>query len=115
MRFRTALFFCSLCMLCFIVAAWSTPYTSQPASLLSAAAETNSASGRITSVGDSEFSLEVPKNQTSSTLQFHIDGETQLEGSLAVGSRATVEYHTADGNMIATHVVVTPASGVSLY
>lgn len=115
MRFRAALFFCSLCMLCFIVSAWSTPYRSQPISPLSSAAETKSVSGRIASVGDSEFSLEVPRNQTSSTLQFQIDGNTQLEGTLTVGSQATVDYHAAGGKMIATHVVITPTSGVSLY
>ena len=115
MRFRAALFLCSLCMLCFVVAAWSTPNPSQPVSLLSAAAENKSVSGKIASVGDSEFSLEVPKDQTSSTLQFQIDGNTQLEGNLAVGSQATVDYRTASGKMIATHVIVTPASGVSLY
>jgi hypothetical protein len=115
MRFRTALFFCSLCMLCFIVAAWSTPYPSQSASLLSSAAETKSVSGKIASVGDSEFSLGVPKNQTSSTLQFQLDGNTPRDGNLAVGSQATVDDRTANGKMIATHVVVTPASGVSLY
>lgn len=115
MRFRAALFFCSLCMLCFIVAAWSTPYPSQPAALLSSAAETKSVSGKIAAVGDSEFSLEIPNNQTSSTLQFQIDDNTHLEGTLAVGSQATVDYHAAGGKMIATHVVITPASGVSLY
>ncbi len=115
MRFRASLLFCSLCMFCFIVAAWSTPYPSQPASLLSAPAETKSVSGKIASVGDSEFSLEVPKNQTFSTLQFQLDGDTKLEGTLAVGSQAAVDYRTVDGKMIATHVVVTPASGVSLY
>jgi hypothetical protein len=115
MRFRTALFFCSVCMLCFVVTAWSTPCASRPATLLSAAAETKSVSGKIASVGDAEFSLEVPRNQTSSTLQFQIDGNTQLEGTLAVGSQATVDYHTAGGKMIATHVVITPTSGVGLY
>jgi hypothetical protein len=70
---------------------------------------------KIASVGDSEFSLEVPGNQTSSTLQFQIDGSTQVEGTLAVGSQATVDYHTAGGKMIATHVVITPTSGVGLY
>lgn len=106
---------CDSALLCFIVAAWSTPHPSQPASLLSSAAETKSVSGKIASVADSEFSLEVPKNQTSSTLQFQIDGKTQLEGTLTVGSQATVDYHTAGGKMIATRVVITPASGVSLY
>jgi hypothetical protein len=115
MRFRTVLFLSSLFMLSFVLSAWSTRYPSQPASLLSAAAETKSVSGKIASVGDSEFSLEVPGNQTSSTLQFQIDGNTQVEGTLTVGSQATVDYHTAGGKMIATHVVITPTSGVSLY
>ena len=115
MRFRAALFLCSLCMLCFVVAAWSTPYPSQPSSLLSATAETQSVSGTIASVGDSEFSLEVPKEEKPSTLQFQLDANTQLEGTLAVGSQATVDYRTTSGKMIATRVIVTPASGVSLY
>lgn len=118
MRFRTALSFCSLFMCGFIVAAWATPYPSQPAALLPSlpsAAETNSVSGKIASVGDSEFSLEVPKNEKPSTLQFQLDANTQLEGTLAVGSQATVDYRSAAGKMIATHVVVPPASGVSLY
>ena len=115
MRFRAALFFCSLCILCFIVAAWSTPYPSQPAFLLSAPEETKSVSGKIASVGDAEFSLEVPREEKPSTLQFQLDGNTQLEGTLALGSQATVDYRTASGKMIATHVIVTPASGVSLY
>lgn len=115
MRFRAALFFCSLCMLCFIVAAWSTPYPSQPAFFLSAPEATQSVSGKIASVGDAEFSLEVPTQEKPNTLQFQLDGITLLEGTLAVGSQATVDYRTASGKMIATHVIVTPASGVSLY
>ncbi|MFI5096701.1 MAG: hypothetical protein ACHQT6_01890 [Candidatus Acidiferrales bacterium] len=115
MRFPAALFFCSLCMLCFIVAAWSTPYPSRPASHLSPAAETKFVSGKIASVADAEFSLEVSTQEKPSTLQFQLDGNTQLEGTLAVGSQASVDYRTASGKMIATHVIVTPASGVSLY
>ena len=68
MRFRTVLFLSSLFMLCFTIAAWSTPFPPNSALLGSAAGETNSVSGKIASVGDSEFSLEVPRNQTSSTL-----------------------------------------------
>jgi len=102
-------------MLCFTIAAWSTPFPLDSALLGSSAAETKSISGKVASVGDSEFSLEVPKNQMSTTLQFQIDGGTHLEGTLAVGSQAAVEYHTADGKLIATHIVVTPASGISPY
>lgn len=103
MRFRAALFLCSIYFLCFTVAAWS------------AAAETKSISGKVASVGDSQFSLEVPKGEKPSTFQFQIDGDTLLEGSLAVGAQATVDYRTAGGKMIATHVVITPASGIGPY
>jgi len=101
LRLRTALFLCSLYVLCFTVAAWS------------AAADNKSISGRIAAVGDSQFSLDVPKGEKADTFQFQMDNDTQLEGSLAVGAQATVDYHTVAGKMIATHVVVTPASSVS--
>jgi len=113
MRFRTAVFFVSVFLLCFSVGAWSTPSRSAP--LLFSGAETKSVSGQIATVGDSEFSLVVPGDQKPDTLQFQIDGSTQLEGTLAVGSQATVDYHVASGKMIATHVVVRPASGVNPY
>jgi hypothetical protein len=32
-----------------------------------------------------------------------------------VGARATVEYRSSEGKNIAVHVIVTPASGMSLY
>jgi len=115
MRFRTVLFLGYFFMLCFTIAAWSTPYPSQPAGLPPSPAETKSVSGRIVSIGDSQFSLEVPKEEKPYTLQFQLDGDTQLEGTLAVGSQATVNYHSDGGKMIATHVIATPASGYGLY
>ncbi len=114
MRFRTVLFLSSLYLLCFTVAAWSTTFAVQPSSVPSAV-DTKSISGKIAAVGDADFSLEVPKAEKPTTLQFQLDANTQLEGTLAVGAQATVDYRTADGKMIATHVVVTPASGVSLH
>jgi hypothetical protein len=114
MRFRTVLFLSSLYLLCFTVAAWSSTFAYQPTSSGSAAVDTKSISGKIAAVGDSEFSLEVPKAEKPATFQIQIDNDTQLEGTLAVGAQATVDYRTTDGKMIATHVVVTPASGVGL-
>ncbi len=113
MRFRTALFLCSLYLLCFTVAAWSSTLAAQPASAFPLAADSKSMSGKIASVGDTDFSLEVPKAEKPTTVQFLIDDKTQFEGTLAVGAQATVDYRSADGKMIATHVVVTPASGVN--
>jgi hypothetical protein len=75
--------------------------------------DTQSVSGKISSVGDAAFTLEVAKDHGAdpSTLQFLVDGTTKVEGKLAVGSQATVEYRSDNGKYIATHVVVTPASG----
>jgi Domain of unknown function (DUF5666) len=115
-RFRTALSLCTFFLVCFTVAAWSTPSRPQPASG-AAPAETQSVAGKISSVGDAEFTLDVTKSQNSNsnTLQFLVDGDTKVEGKLAVGAQATVEYRDSDGKYIATRVVVTPASGINRY
>jgi hypothetical protein len=41
-----------------------------------------------------------------------IDGDTELEGKLQIGSQAVVEYRPADGKNVAIHVVVAPAAGL---
>jgi len=115
MRFRTALFLTSLFVLCFTIAAWSAPLPAALSTHPVPAAETQSITGKIASVGDAEFSLEIVKNQKLNTLQFHIDGNTKVEGRLNVGSQASVEYRMDGDNLIATRVVVTPASGLSSY
>lgn len=116
MRFRTALLLCTFFLGCFTVAAWSTPSPAQPTSG-TAPAETQSVAGKISSIGDAEFTLDVTKSQNSSsnTLQFLVDANTKVEGRLAVGAQATVEYRDAEGKYVATHVVVTPSSGMSPY
>ena len=43
-------------------------------------------------------------------MEFVVDGDTKVEGKLRIGSQATVEYRSADGQNIAVHVVVKPAS-----
>jgi hypothetical protein len=72
-------------------------------------------SGKITSVGDAEFSLQVTKNQDVNTVQFMVDDKTKVEGKLAVGAQATVEYRSNEGKNIAVRVIVTPASGMNLF
>jgi hypothetical protein len=38
-----------------------------------------------------------------------------MEGKLAIGANATVDYRSAGGKNIATHVVVVAASGLRFY
>lgn len=102
MRFRTSMFLVTLFVACFTIAAWSTPLT-------------QSLSGKIASVGDAEFSVQVTKDQDVNTVQFLVDDKTKVEGKLSVGAQATVEYRSNEGKNIAVRVIVTPASGMSSY
>jgi len=112
MRFRTVLSLASLSLMLFTVAAWTEPAVSQPLPNLSHSAPTNqTVAGRISSVGDASFALEVKKNQEAQNLQFLVDGNTKVEGKLTVGADATVEYNTIEGRNLAVHVIVQQASG----
>ena len=114
-RFRAILFLSTLFMVCFTIAAWSAKLPFQPHSRGFPATETESVIGKISSIGDAEFSLDIVKNQKVNTIQFSVDGSTQVQGRLRVGSQATVEFHMNGDKMIATRVIVTPASGIGLY
>ena len=105
MRFRTSMFLITMFVACCTIAAWSTPLT----------ADTQSLSGRIATIGDGEFSVQVTKDQDVKTVQFLVDDKTKVEGKLAVGAQATVEYRSNADKNIAVHVIVTPASGISSY
>ena len=111
MRFRTALSLASIFVVCFTVASWATPVPDRliPARL-APAPDNPSQSGKIASIGDAAFSLEITKGQEQKTMEFLVDGDTKVEGKLQVGSQATVEYRAADGKNIAVHVIVAPAS-----
>lgn len=74
------------------------------------ATEHGSVSGKISSIGDASFAVEVRKGQDLVTFQFLIDDTTKVDGRLEVGSMATVEYRTDGGNNIALRVVVQPAA-----
>jgi hypothetical protein len=116
MRFRPSLCLATLFLVCFTIAARSAPTTVQPvAGPLQPAPGNQSLSGKIASVGDAEFSVQVTKDQDVNTVQFLVDDQTKVEGKLAVGAQATVEYRSNADKNIAVHVVVTPASGMSPY
>src|SRR2546422_117067 len=116
MRFRTALCLATLFLACFTVAAWSTPVPegfvpSDP----QATPENQSLSGKIASIDDAAFALKVAKGKDVNTVQFLVDEQTKVEGKLAVGAQATVEYRSNGGKNIAVRVLVVPSSGMNLY
>lgn len=112
MKFRTILSFASLFMLLFTSAVSSRPL---PAMAAVYAPDSQSITGKISAIGDASFSVDIQKDQAISTVQFQIDGSTKLEGKLAVGAQASVEYKSESSANVATHVVVTPAAKLGLY
>jgi len=116
MRLRTALCLATLFLTCFTVAAWSSPVPdrlvpSDPQPV----PDTQSISGKISSVDDAAFALDVAKGKDVNTVQFLVDDQTKVEGKLAVGAQATVEYRSNGDRNIAVHVVVLQSSGMSSY
>ena len=75
------------------------------------AAEIRSVPGRIASVGDAEFTLDLNKKEPEE-LKFLIDSQAKMEGKLAIGANAAVDYRSSDGKNIATDVVLVPDSGL---
>jgi hypothetical protein len=114
MRFRASLLV-ALLLFCITTAAWSVPLPIQAVNHLQPTPDNQSLSGQITAVSAAQFSVQVAKNKDASIVQFVIDGKTKVEGKLAVGAQATVEYRSEEGKNIAVRVIVTPTSGMSSY
>jgi len=112
MRFRTALSVAAFFLLCFTVAVWSSPLDAQDSMKTGTAAETQTVSGKIASMGDAEFSVEVREGEKPGKRKFLIDGDTKVEVRLSIGAHATVEYRLEGDTNIATHVSVLETSGI---
>lgn len=114
MKFRTILSLATLFLACFTVAVWSQPLPAAgnaPGS--GSRPENQSVSGKISAVGDAEFSVQVAKGGGEpQTVRFLVDDKTRVEGKLAVGAQAQVEYRSDAGANIAIHVVVSQSTGV---
>jgi hypothetical protein len=109
MRVRIILTLTTLFLAFVTVAAWSSPVVAQPLSRPYPARE-GSVTGRISSIGDASFSVDVSTSRDQVTVDFLIDDQTQIEGGrLRVGSTATVDYRTNGDNNIARHIVVRSA------
>jgi hypothetical protein len=109
MRVRTILSVTTLFLASsFTGAAWSSPLIAQLTSR-PRATQNGSVTGRISSVGDASFSVDVQKGSDLVKVEFLIDDQTKIVGKLEVGSAATVDYRTDGGNNIARHIVVRSA------
>jgi hypothetical protein len=111
MKLRVVCSLATLFLLCFTVSVWSSPLDDLHAKG-SKMPETQSASGKIASVGEAQFSISIGKDQDKKDLQFVIDENTKVDGQLTVGAQATVDFKLDGGKNIATHVIVTPSSGL---
>ena len=114
MRFRTAVSLATFFLLCFAISLWSVPVLAEVSPSRSTP-ESASVSGTIANVNTSQFTLSLTRNQNPNKLEFIVDSNTKIEGQLAVGSHATVDYRAEGQQLVATHVVVLPASGIQLY
>jgi hypothetical protein len=113
MRFRAFLSLTTLFLALFTVAVFSESSLARDASAGRTPTENQSVSGQIASIGDAAFAVSITKDkQGPQTVEFLVDDKTKVEGKLAIGAQAMVEYRSDSGRNIAVHVVVTPASGV---
>jgi hypothetical protein len=111
MRFRTAISLATLFLLCFTISLWSVPLPAEAGPLRN---PSESVTGKIAIVNGSQFTLELDRNQNPRKLEFAIDPNRPIEGKLAVGAHVTVDYRAEGQQLVATHVVVLPASGIQL-
>lgn len=111
MRFRSVLSVASFLLLCSIIAFCAAPRPAL-ATMPVGDPESLSASGKVAMVSSSQFTINLGRNQNPNKLDFVIDGDTKIEGTLVVGAQATVDYRADGERLIATHVVVLPASGL---
>ena len=71
--------------------------------------QTKSASGKVTDIASDKksFTLEVSDGNSKRAMQFVLDGNTQVQGKVSVGTDATVEFQTTpDGKYLA--LTITP-------
>jgi len=114
MRFRTAISLATFFLLCFAISLWSVALPAE-AGLLRNTPEPSSVAGTIANLTTSQFTLSLNRNQNPNKLVFVFDSNTKIEGKLAVGAHATVDYRAEGQQLVATHIAVLPASGIQLW
>jgi len=115
MRFRTMVVIDAFVLLALAIAAWSRPLPAAPDSLLLPSPEAHSISGRIADVGETQFALDILKDRKPDIVHFSLDEHTAVEGKLVVGAHAAVDYRVDGDKLIAIHVVITQAAGITAH
>jgi hypothetical protein len=110
MRFRVGVTLASLFMMCFAVALWTSPAAAR-AFAENGSPELASITGKILDVNETQLTLALERDQTPNKMQFTIDQNTKVQGHLTSGAQASIDYRTDNGKLIATQIVVLPASG----
>ncbi len=120
MKKETRLFLAATFSLILISAVAALPPSTPTSNLaVQAAAQTQSASGTISAVDKSSFTItlapmskeamaSVAQQDTPKSMTFTIDKNTTIEGKLQVGSSADVTYRDDNGSHVAIGVRVTP-------
>jgi hypothetical protein len=71
------------------------------------AVENQFLSGRISSVGNGSFAVDVVKNnETLQTMEFVVNDKTEVRGKLTIGAQTTVEYRFDGGKNVALRVMI---------
>ena len=109
MLFRMMLVWCTALNLA--LGMWSLSRANTWSSLPSNQATTKSTVGKISAIGQGQFSLDTERDRKARTVQILIDQNTKVEGQLIVGAQVSVEYRTEGEKMVATRVVIMPAGG----
>jgi hypothetical protein len=76
--------------------------------------QAKSVNGKVTNIaGDKKsFTVEVNEGSAKRSMEFVIDGNTQVQGRVGVGTDATVEFQpSSDGKLVA--LTITPRTGQS--
>ena len=117
MRFRTIVSLATFFLGCVPVGVWSQALpVSSNGSYAKLPGQNRSITGKISSVGDASFAIDVLKDkQQRQTMKFMVDDNTKVVGKLSVGARAVVEYRSDGDTNFAVHVVVKSSSGVRPY
>jgi hypothetical protein len=91
------------------IAAHARPFPQQESQPKQRNDQNKTTSGKVTDIASDKkpFTLEVTDGNAKHTIQFVLDGNTQVQGKVSVGTDATVEFQpTPDGKNLA--VVITP-------
>ena len=110
MRLKIVLSLVTFFMAAFTVAVWTEPKLSAREPEVESSSTPEVISGKIASIGDATFRVDVMVRGRTEALDFFVDDATTIQGRLRVGAQTTVQFREDAGDLIATHIRVQPAA-----